>query len=182
MWKRSCIYLALGLLLSVRPALGHHAFSAEFDRDKPVRLDGTVTTIEWTNPHAYLFMDVVDAAGNVTTWKIELASRDQLEAQNWTQQSLRVGGKVNMRGWKARDGSSFANADSITTDAGIRLTTVSSYHRSDQDADVSARDAAQPAPAGTAGTLPRTASPLTLIALIGLFSTAAAVGLRARRR
>ena len=191
MGKRSCIYLAVGLLLSVRPALGHHAFSAEFDHDNPVRLDGIVMGIEWSNPHAYVFLDVKDAKGKVTHWKVELASRDQLEAQNWTQQSLRVGGEINVRGWKARNGSSLANADSITTDAGIRLSSGSSYYGYDQNPAVMARSNSTPrsadttgtaGPTGTSGELPRSTSSLALIGLIGLLSTAAAAGLRARHR
>ena len=191
MGKRSCIYLAVGLLLSVRPALGHHAFSAEFDHDNPVRLDGTVMGIDWSNPHAYVFLDVKDAKGKVTHWKVELASRDQLEEQNWTQQSLRVGGEINVRGWKAKNGSSLANADSITTDAGIRLSSGSSYYGHNQSPGVQARSESAPRPAGTTGTaggtgtpgeLPRSTSSLALIGLIGLLSTAVAAGLRASRR
>lgn len=192
MGKRSCIYLVMGLLLSVRPALGHHAFSAEFDLNTPVRLDGTVTRIEWTNPHAYVFLDVKDKSGSVTNWKIEVAGCDELEALNWTQQSLRVGGTVNVRGWRAKNGSSLANADSIATDAGIRLWAASSYHSDNQSARVLARNAAEPRPegtfgdlprpAGTAGELPRSASPLALIGLIGLLSTASAAALQASRR
>ena len=193
MGKRSSLYLVLGLLLSVRPAFGHHSFSAEFDLNTPVRLDGTVTRIEWTNPHAFVFIDVKDADGKVTNWKVELASREELQVRNWTQQMPRVGGKINVRGWRARDGSSLANADSITTDAGIRLWAASSYHSDNkepgalarhdsQERGLPSRNAAEPRAEGTTGELPRTSSPLPLIGLLGLLAIATGVGLTASRR
>ncbi len=169
MWKRNCIYLAVGLLLIGRPVLAHHAFSADFDRAKPVTLDGTVTKVEWTNPHGYLFVDVKDASGTVTNWKVELGSRDELTSKGWTQQTLTPGTHVNVRGWRAKNSAGFANADTITMDSGTKLTAASSYYGDSQTT-------------GTSGTLPQTASPLALIGLIGLLATGAAVGLRSLRR
>jgi hypothetical protein len=105
----------------------------------------------------------------------------------------RVGGKINVRGWRARDGSSLANADSITTDAGIRLWAASSYHSDNkepgalarhdsQERGLPSRNAAEPRAEGTTGELPRTSSPLPLIGLLGLLAIAAGVGLTASRR
>ena len=182
MRKRISICLAVGLLLTVRLALGHHAFSAEFDRDKPVRLDGTVTNVEWTSPHVYLFMDVRDAAGKVTNWKIEFGSRESLEEQGWTHLGLTAGADVTVHGWSAKNGSPLANADSITREGGIRLSAGSSYHSDNAATGVLARHEAARGPAGTSGELPQTASPLALTGLLGLLSATAAVGIRASRR
>jgi hypothetical protein len=186
MWKRTCIYLAVGLVLSVRPALGHHAFSAEFDQNKPVRLDGTVTRVEWTNPHVYVFMDVKDASGTTTNWKVEFGRREALEEQGWTHLGLTTGADVTVHGWKARNGSPLANADSITREGGIRLWAASSYHGSDAARGALARREATPGPVGTSGELPdelpSTASTLALIGVVGLLATAISRGLRARRR
>ncbi len=186
MWKRSCIYLAAGLLLSVRPALAHHAFSAEFDRNQPVRLDGTITRVEWTNPHVYVFMDVKDAAGKSTNWKVEFGNREVLEEQGWTHLRLTDGADVTVHGWRAKNGSPLANADSLTRDGGIRLWAASSYHSDNTRRGALARNDAARGIVGTTGELPgelpSTASRLTLIGLIGLLSTVAASRLRAHRR
>ena len=112
MFIRSFIGVAAALLLSAAPALAHHAFSADFDRDKPITLDGTITKVEWTNPHAYVYLDVKDTSGHTTNWKLEFGSRDELAG--WTTPPLQVGQQIKMRGWQAKDGSKFANADSLT--------------------------------------------------------------------
>ena len=186
MWKRSCIYLAVGLLLSAQPAFAHHAFSAEFDRDQPVRLDGTITRVEWTNPHVYVFMDVRDAAGKTTNWKVEFGNREALDEQGWTHLRLTTGADVTVHGWRAKNGSPLANADSLTREGGIRLWAASSYHRINVARGAQARSDAAPYPVGTTGELPgelpRTASPLALVGLFGLLATATVAGLRLRRR
>ena len=192
MLRRRFIGVVAATLLSATPALAHHAFSADFDSAKPIRLDGTVTRIEWTNPHAYLYLEVKDAHGKATSWKVELGGNDALDRQIWSPTLLKAGHDVTMQGWQAKNGSRFANADSVTIAGGVRLWAASSYHSDNQHTGVLARSEALPRPEGTVGKLPRpegtvgelprTASPLALIGLIGLLSTAAAAGLRASRR
>jgi hypothetical protein len=82
MFRCSFLSVAAAVLLSAAPALAHHAFSADFDRDKPVTLDGAITKVEWTNPHAYVYLDVKDTSGHTANWKVELGSRDELAG--WT--------------------------------------------------------------------------------------------------
>jgi hypothetical protein len=111
---------AAGSLYSVA-SFAHHSFAAEFDRNKPVTLKGAVTKLEWQNPHTRLYMDVADAAGNVTNWELELASPNALLRAGWTRKSVAVGDKVTVDGFLAKDGSHLANASSITTADGKKV-------------------------------------------------------------
>ena len=180
MLRRSFIGVAAALLLSASPALAHHAFSADFDRDKPVTLDGTVTKVEWTNPHAYMYMDAKDESGKAANWKVELGSRDELSKQGWDKTSLKVGEHLSMRGWRAKNGTMFANADSITTDTGNKLSAASSYYGNKASTGALAQNSTNESRAiGTGGNdLPKTASPLAFIGLLGALSSLGALGLR----
>src|SRR5271166_6670514 len=96
-------------LLAPAAMLAHHSFAAEYDVKKPVTLKGTVSRVEWTNPHARFYIDVKDESGAVTTWNLELASPNVLVRNGWTRHTLNVGDQVIVEGSQAKDGSQMAN-------------------------------------------------------------------------
>lgn len=113
---------AAGLLtIAAMPAAAHHSFAAEYDAAKPVTLKGTVTRIEWTNPHARFYVDVKDPDGTVVNWNLELASPNVLVRQGWTRQSLKIGDEISVTGSSAKDGSKMANARNVTLATGKRV-------------------------------------------------------------
>jgi len=95
-------------------ALAHHSFAAEFDESKPVKLSGTVTKVEWANPHIWFFMDVKNEDGSVTNWGFEMAGTSQLVRAGWKRDSMKLGDVVTVDARGARDGSNHANAQSVT--------------------------------------------------------------------
>ena len=103
-----------GLLVSAGPLLAHHSFAAEYDANQQVTLKGTVTKIEWTNPHSRFYIDVKDEKGALRNWNLELASPNALVRNGWTRKSLNVGDEVTVQGSAAKDGSTMANARVVT--------------------------------------------------------------------
>ena len=115
------------LILSALPAPAHHSFAAEYDSTKTVTITGTVNKVAWVNPHAYVYIDVKDAGGRVTTWAFESLSPNALARQGWTRNSLKAGETVTVNGYMAKDGkpladgSVHANSRLITTADGRKV-------------------------------------------------------------
>ena len=119
------VVLGAGMLLT--PVMAHHSFSAEYDSKKPVTLKGTVTKVDWMNPHVYFYLDVEDDAGNVSNWALEMGPPNGLQRSGWTRNTMKVGDVVVVEGTLAKDGAKQANARSVTlASTGKRLGAASS--------------------------------------------------------
>ena len=119
--------LAIGSSAAL-PGHAHHSFSAEFDRDKPIKLTGTITKVEWTNPHARIYIDVEDeATGEVVNWDFELGPPNGLMRQGWNRNSLRQGHVVTINGFLSKDQAHVANARSVFLPDGRQVLAGSSF-------------------------------------------------------
>jgi hypothetical protein len=122
MWmRRSIAALVANFALLAAPMLAHHSFSAEFDGSKAVTLEGVVTKVEWANPHVYFFIDVKDSKGVVANWGCETSGPNQLIRQGWRRDSMKVGDRVTVRGYLARDASKTADAREVTLADGRKI-------------------------------------------------------------
>jgi len=111
-----------GLLLATAlPVLAHHAFSAEFDANSPVELKGTVTRMEWINPHSWIHIDVVNEDGEIESWMVEGGAPNAILRRGFTADSLKAGTVIMVEGYQARDGSMRANGRDITFEDGTKL-------------------------------------------------------------
>ena len=113
--------VVLALALSAAPLLAHHAFVAVFDVSHQKDFKGTVSRVEWLNPHAHFILDVPQAGGKIVSWEFELGSPNALMQHGWTRYTLKKGDLVTVTGDLARDGSNFAHARAITFASGGRL-------------------------------------------------------------
>jgi hypothetical protein len=112
---------SFGVVLAGIPVLGHHSFSAQYDRNKPITITGPVTKVEWINPHARFFMDAKDSSGKIVNWEVELASPNGLMRRGWSRTSLKIGVPVTMTGSMAKDGSNVVNASTVTLGDGKKV-------------------------------------------------------------
>jgi DNA/RNA endonuclease YhcR with UshA esterase domain len=120
----STVAISLALTLHVS---AHHSFTAEYDIKKPISMTGTVTSVEWQNPHTWFYIDVKDDTGNVTNWGMELASPNLLVRNGWTKSTLKAGDVVSVEGYGSKDSKNIGNARTIVIKAtGQRLVAGSS--------------------------------------------------------
>ena len=119
--KLSVMIAGAALIAAAAPVLAHHSFAAEFDAKKPVKLQGTVTKMEWINPHAWIYMDVKNTDGSVTNWMVEAGAPNALLRRGWNKNSMPPGVQITVDGFQAKDGSLRANGRDITFPDGTKL-------------------------------------------------------------
>jgi hypothetical protein len=101
-------------ILSVAPVAAHHSFSAEYDSERAVQLTGKVTDMRWSNPHAWIFIDVAQPDGTVVNWALEMGGANGLIRRGWRREDLPPGTVLKVDGWQARNGSATANISTVT--------------------------------------------------------------------
>jgi hypothetical protein len=109
------------VMLAGASVSAHHAFSAEFDQNKPVSLEGTITKTEWQNPHAWIYIDVKGPDGTVVNWAIEMGPPNALLRRGWKKSSILPGAVIKVEGFAAKNGKQFANAADITLPDGTKI-------------------------------------------------------------
>src|SRR5258706_4139992 len=119
--SRTVCAAAAALLLATMRISAHHAFASEYDENKRVAVSGTVTRFEWTNPHAWLYVDGKDENDNVTRWSFEMGSPNGLLRRGWRRTELKKGDQVTVDGYRAKDGSNVANVRTVTMPDGRKL-------------------------------------------------------------
>jgi DNA/RNA endonuclease YhcR with UshA esterase domain len=110
-----------GVWMAVAPVVAHHSFSAEFDISKPITVTGAVTSVRWSNPHAWVYIDVRGDDGTVVNWAFETRTANALYRSGWRKDDLEPGTVVTIEGWLARNGTPTGNTSTITLPDGRRL-------------------------------------------------------------
>lgn len=119
--KSTMLGVGFGLWLTVMPVAAHHAFTAEFDSNQPISLSGTVTKIEWVNPHSWLHVDVKGRDGETVNWAFELGAPNALFRRGWRKDSIQTGVEVQVTGYRAKNGKAVANGRTIKLPGGQEL-------------------------------------------------------------
>jgi uncharacterized protein DUF6152 len=116
------VITATAVLLALAvPAAAHHSFAAEFDGDRPVTLKGTVTKMDWVNPHSWIYVDVKDQSGKVVNWRFEMGPVNALLRMGWRKDSIPAGTAVEIQGYRAKSGQPVANAKQVKLPDGREL-------------------------------------------------------------
>jgi len=118
--------VVFALIIAAKPVLAHHAFSAEFDQAKPVKVQGEISRLEWTNPHAWLFIDSKGTDGKLVTWRFEMGAPNALLRAGWSKSDIKPGTQVTVSGFLARSGGSVGNAYQVRLADGRDLFAASS--------------------------------------------------------
>lgn len=117
------VVLGVGVmtLLATPPVSAHHAFTAEFDGTKPVTLQGTVTRMDWVNPHSWIYIDVQQADGSVQKWEVEAGAPNAMFRRGWNKKSIPVGTEIVVEGYRAKNGKNIANGRNVTFPDGRKM-------------------------------------------------------------
>ena len=119
--KRVVALAGVAVMLAVVSVGAHHAFSAEFDQEKPVNFEGILTKADWVNPHAWLYLDVKGSDGTVANWAVEMGPPNALLRRGWKKSSMQFGAIIKVEGFAAKNGKEFANATNVTLPDGTKV-------------------------------------------------------------